>query len=95
MVADAATGVDDVYSRDTVIQTVIKPRFYRRLRQFLTKITPVINCVCACVRTSAEDDNFPREDGGCVCLMTAFNLRVFMFWFVGENIPGTFGFARY
>ena len=60
------------------------------------KITPVINCVCACVGTSAEDDNFTREDGGRVYLMIVFNLRVFMFWFVRENIiPGTFGFARY
>ena len=45
---------------------------------------------------SAEDDNFPREGGGCVYVMILFNLRVFMYWFVRENIvPGNFGFARY
>ena len=43
------------------IQTVIKLRFDPRLCQFLMKIIPVINCVRACVRTSAEDDDFPRE----------------------------------
>ena len=32
-------------------------RFYHQLCQPLMKIIPVINCVCACVRTSAEDDN--------------------------------------
>ena len=34
------------------------------------KIIPVINSVYACVRTPAEDDNCPRESGGCVHLMT-------------------------
>ena len=58
------------------------------------KIIPVINCVCAWVRTSAEDDNFPREGEGNVYLMILF--ESFMFWFVRENIiPGNFGFARY
>ena len=42
---------------DEQIQTVIKPRFYPRLCQFLTKMIPVINCVCACVRTSPEVPN--------------------------------------
>ena len=37
--------------------------------QFLKKIILVINCVCACVRTSVEDDNFPRDGGRCVYLM--------------------------
>ena len=32
-------------------------RFYHRLCQSLMKIIPAINCVCACVRTSAEDNN--------------------------------------
>ena len=32
-------------------------RFYHRLCQSLMKIIPVINCVRACVRTSAEDNN--------------------------------------
>ena len=49
---------------DEQTQTIIKPRFYLRLCQFLTKIIPVINCVCACVRTSPEDDNFPRGGAG-------------------------------
>ena len=34
----------------------------------------VINRVCACVKTSAEDDNFPREGEGCVYLIILFNL---------------------
>ena len=74
----------------------MKPRFCPRLCQFLMKIIPVISCVCACITTSAQDDNFPREGGGCVYVMILFNLRVFMYWFVRENIvPGNFGFARY
>ena len=36
------TGVEDFYIREQ-IQTVIKPRFYPRLCQFLMKIIPVIN----------------------------------------------------
>ena len=51
------------------IQTVIKPRFYHRLCQFLMKIIPVINWVCACVKMSVEDDNFLREGWWCVNLM--------------------------
>ena len=43
----------------------------------------------------AGDHNFPSEDGGCVYPMILFNLKVFMLWFVTENIPGNFGFARY
>ena len=39
-----------------------------------------ISRVCACVRTSAEDDTFPGGGGGGN-LMILFNLRVFMFWF--------------
>ena len=53
MTADAATGVEDFYFREQ-IQTVIKPRVYPRLLHFLMKIIPVINRVCACVRTSSE-----------------------------------------
>ena len=41
-IADVATGVEDFYFREQ-IQTVIKPRFYPRLGQFLMKIIPVIN----------------------------------------------------
>ena len=66
--------------------------------QFLMKIITVVNRVCACVRTSAEDDNFPKkgEGGGGLYLMILFNLRVFMFWFVRDNnISGNLGFARY
>ena len=56
----------------------IKPRFYPQLFQFLMKIITVINRVCAYVRTSAEDDNFPREGRGAVYIMILFNVRVFM-----------------
>ena len=35
------------------------------------KIIPVINCVCAWVRTSAED-NFPRKGEGNVYLIILF-----------------------
>ena len=52
--------------------------------------------MCACVKTSVEDDNFLREGWGCVNLMifTDLNLRVFTFWFDRESIiPGNFGFA--
>ena len=76
------------------IQTVTESRFYPLLCQFLMKIIPVINWVCACVKTSVEDDNFLREGWVCVNLMILFNLRVFTFWFVRESIiPGNFGFA--
>ena len=68
LIADAATGVEDFYSREQ-IQTVTELLFYPRLCQFFMKTITVINRVCACVRTFAEDDNFPREGGGCVYLM--------------------------
>ena len=71
LIADAATGVEEFYSREQ-IQTVIKLRFYPRLCQFLMKIIPVIKCVCACVRTSSEEDNCPREGGGRVYLTIFF-----------------------
>ena len=83
MIADAATVVEDLYSLKQ-IQTVIRPRSYPLLCQFLMKIITVINLVCACVKTSAEDDDFQslskrdreggRERGGrerervCVCV---------------------------
>ena len=35
-------------------QKTKKLRFYRRLCQFLMKIIPVINWVCACVKTSVD-----------------------------------------
>ena len=74
------------------LQTVIKLCFYAWLCQFLMKIIPVIKWVCACVETSVEDDNFPREGWGCVNLMTF--IWVFTFWFDRESIiPGNFGFA--
>ena len=44
-------------------QTVIRPRFYSLLCQILTKIIKVTNLVCACVKTSAEDDDFQRGEG--------------------------------
>ena len=51
--------------------------------------------MCACVKTSVEDDSFVRGGWGCVNLMIfLFNLIVFMFWFDREGIiPGNFGFA--
>ena len=49
-----------------------KPSFLRSALSVLMKIIPVINRVCAWVRTCAEDDNFPREGGGCVYLMILF-----------------------
>ena len=46
-----------------------------------------------------EDGHIPKGVGGggrCVYLMFYFNLKVFTFWFVRNNIiPGNFGFARY
>ena len=59
------------------------------------KIMPVISGVCACVRTSAEDDNFPTEGVGRVYLVILFNLS---FYGLSEKIifqAGNFGFARY
>ena len=49
--------------------------------------------MCACVKTSVEDDNFLREGWGYVKLMILFNFRVFTFRFDRESIPGNFGFA--
>ena len=51
--------------------------------------------MCACVKTSVEDDNFPREGWGCVNLtIFLFNLKVFTFWFDRESIiSGNLGFA--
>ena len=59
----------------------VRLRFYPVLSQCLTKIIIVINLVCACVKTSAEDDDFQRLSrvGGGVVGMV-FNSRGFMFW---------------
>ena len=47
--------------------------------------------MCACVKTSVEDDNFL---GMGMCEPNDFYLRVFTFWFDSESIsPGNFGFA--
>ena len=67
------------------------------------KIIIVINPVCTCIRTSAEDDDCQREvcvcvlgGGGRVHLMIFSNLRGFMFWSVRYHILlGQFGVARY
>ena len=59
-IADIATGVEDFYFWEQ-IQIVIKPRFYLRFCQFLMKMIPVINWVCACIKMSVEDDNFLTE----------------------------------
>ena len=42
LIADVTTGVEDFYFREQM-QTVIKPRFYPWICQFLMKIIPVIN----------------------------------------------------
>ena len=74
LIADAATGVKDFYSLKQ-IQTVVRPRSYPLLCQFLMKII-AINLVCACVKTSAEDDDFQSLSKGgerervCVCFIT-------------------------
>ena len=75
--------VEEFYPREQT-QTIIKPRFDPRLCQFLMKIISVNNRVCACARTSAEDDNFPREDGECVYLMILFNLRVLVLVYLSD-----------
>ena len=49
--------VEDFYSLKQ-IQTVIRPRSFPLLCQFLMKIIIVINLLCMCVKTSAEDDDF-------------------------------------
>ena len=56
-----------------IIQTVGRPGSYPLLCQFLTKIRIVINLVFACVKTSAEDDDFQSLSKGesvCVCFIT-------------------------
>ena len=63
LIADAATGVEDVYSLKQ-IQTVIRPHSYPLLCQFLMKIIIVINLVCMCVKTSAEDNDFQSLSRG-------------------------------
>ena len=63
MIADAAIGVEDFYSLKQ-IQTVIRPRSYPMLGQFFMKIIIVINLVCACVKASAEDDDFQSLSKG-------------------------------
>ena len=92
MIADAATVVKELYSENKY-KTVIKPRFYPRLLSvFNENYNLVISRVCACVTTSAEDDNFPRGEDGYNMIL--FNLLVFMFWFVRYKIiPGNFGLA--
>ena len=58
----------------------IKPHFfYPRLCQFLMKIITQTVMHDACIRTSAEDNNIPREGNGCVYLLSLFNWRVFVF----------------
>ena len=93
MIADVATGVEDFYFQEQ-IQTIIKPRFCPWLCQFVMKMIPVTNWMCACVKTSVEDDNFLTEGWGSVNLMIFiwdfFNVLV---WHRESIIPGNFGFA--
>ena len=63
MIADTATGVEDFYSLKQ-IQTVVRPRSYPLLCQFLMKIIIVINLVYMCIKTPAEDDDFQRLSKG-------------------------------
>ena len=44
-------------------RTYTNSRVYPRLCQLVMTNIPAINCVCACVILSAEDDNFPRGAG--------------------------------
>ena len=46
------------------IQTVVKPCFCPLLCQFLMSVIIVISPAHACVRMSAEEDDFQREGGG-------------------------------
>ena len=74
LLADTATGVEDFDSLKQ-IQTFIRPRSYPLLCQFLTKIRIVINLVFACVKTSAEDDDFQSlSKGESVCVFYNFEL---------------------
>ena len=80
MIADAATGVEDFYSLKQ-IQTVIRPRSYPLLCQFLINIIIVIKFVRTCVKTSAEDDDFQSLSKGegegereSVCVFYNFEL---------------------
>ena len=75
--ANAATEVEDFYSLKQ-IQTVIRPRFYPLLCQFLMEIIIVINLVSAWVKTSAQDDDFQILSKGerervSVCLFLTSN----------------------
>ena len=63
LIAEAATEVEDFYFLKQ-IQTVIRPRSYPLLSQFLMKTIIIINRVCACVKTSAEDDDFQSISKG-------------------------------
>ena len=63
------------------------------------KIIPVINWVCACFKTSVEDDNFLTEGWECVNLMSLlfFIFLVWeflrLFWHIEGIIPGNLRFA--
>ena len=61
--------VEDFLLPRTNINRYKASLFQSWLCQLLMKIIPVINLVCACVKTSFEDDNFLREGRGCVNLM--------------------------
>ena len=63
LIADAATGVEDFYSLKQ-IQTVIRPRSYPLLCQFLMKTIIVSNLLCMCVKTSAGNDDFQCLSNG-------------------------------
>ena len=69
------TGVEDFYIREQ-IQTVIKPRFYPRLCQFLMKIIPVINWVCTCVKRPVSKGGLGMCQPNDVYLFCDF----FTFW---------------
>ena len=50
--------------------------------------------MCACIKTSVEDDNFLREGWGFENPIKKKYFRVFMFWFDRESIIAcNFGFA--
>ena len=79
----------------SLYNNVIKPRFYPRLCQFLIKIRPVINWVCACVKTSVQDDNLLSMGGLGMCEPNDFYLtwEFLRFALTERIVPGNFGFA--
>ena len=71
---------------------------------FLPSALSVFNLVCACVKTSAEDNDFQRErerergrerERVCVCVCVYLSGEVLCFGLSCNIIPGQLWFARY